>query len=92
MESTLMAYEGWKNRATWNVSLWLNNDEPIYRGAVEFMKNYKGISPYRTFMRECGLQGQRTPDGILWVSQILDFEELNAMMWELAPEGARQLQ
>jgi hypothetical protein len=50
------------------------------------MKDYKGIAPYRSFMRTCGLQGQRTGDGILWVSQILDFEALNAMMWELAPQ------
>jgi hypothetical protein len=76
-------YNGWKNRATWNVALWVNNDQDIYEGAVEFMKDYKGISPYRTFMRTCGLQGQRTPDKILWVSQILDFDALNEMMKEL---------
>jgi hypothetical protein len=65
------------------VALWVSNDQGIYEGAVEFMKDYKGISPYRTFMRTCGLQGQRTPDGILWVSRILDFEALNEMMKEL---------
>lgn len=76
-------YNGWKNRATWNVSMCLNNDESIYLNAVKFMKDYKGISPYRTFMRVSGLQGERTPDQILWVSRILDFEALNDMMKEL---------
>ena len=26
-----MSYNGWSNRATWNVSPWLNNDEGSYR-------------------------------------------------------------
>lgn len=26
-----MTYQGWKNYETWNVSLWVNNDEPMYR-------------------------------------------------------------
>jgi len=85
----MSTYEGWKNRATWNVSLWLNNDEPTYRAAVEFMKDYKGKTPYKSFCRDSGLDTQRTPDRIMWVSQILDYKELNEMMWELAPEGVR---
>jgi hypothetical protein len=85
-------YEGWKNRATWNCALWINNDEPLYRVAVEFMKDYKGNTPYKSFCRESGLDVQRTPDNILWVSQILDYQALNEMMLELAPEGARNVQ
>jgi len=26
-------YQGWTNWATWNVALWLGNDEPLYRMA-----------------------------------------------------------
>lgn len=86
-----VTYEGWKNRSTWNVALWINNDEPLYNGAVEFMTKYEGNNPYRSFCRDSGLDSQKTPDGIMWLSQILDYEELDAMMWEMAPEGARQL-
>ena len=28
-------YNGWKNWATWNVALWLGNDEGLYRAARE---------------------------------------------------------
>lgn len=85
-------YNGWKNRATWNVSLWLNNEYPYYTGAVEFMKDYKGTSPYKDFCVDSGLSAQKTPDGYYWTGQYLDYQELDAMMWELAPEGARHVQ
>lgn len=28
-------YNGWKNYPTWAVNLWLSNDEPLYREALE---------------------------------------------------------
>lgn len=82
-------YEGWKNRSTWNVALWLSNEYGIYLGAVNFMKDYKGKRPYIDFMRDCGLDQQVTGDGIKWVSHLLDYDALNEMMWEFAPEGSR---
>lgn len=75
-----MSYNGWTNKATWNVALWINNDEPTYSAAVEFMKDYKGDSAYRDFCEETGLSTQKTPDGYEWVSELLDYQELNIMM------------
>ena len=76
-------YNGWKNRQTWNVSLWINNDEPLYRAAVEFMKTYKGKAPYITFIKKNYMEGSRTPDNIAWDGTRLDYKALNGMMREL---------
>jgi hypothetical protein len=34
-------YQGWSNRATWNVALWLNNDYSLYRGKEDLAKRYR---------------------------------------------------
>ena len=75
-------YEGWANYATWNVMLWINNEEPYYRAAVAFMKDYKGTRPYLDFIEDCGLDAQRTPDRIAWKSKQLNYAELNDAMRE----------
>jgi len=36
-------YNGWKNWATWNVALWLGNDENLYKMARRFV-NYKDLA------------------------------------------------
>lgn len=84
MEKTNNEYNGWKNRQTWNVSLWINNEESLYKAAVEFMKTYKGNKPYGSFIRHEGLNGSRTPDNIGWYGTRLDYKALNEMMKELA--------
>ena len=64
-------YNGWANRATWNVALWLGNDEPSYRAAVAFARkaSLKGIrgrlgaASAEYFVKQC-LGWDRTPDGV----------------------------
>ena len=85
-------YSGWKNYASWNVMLWIDNDYSTYQAAVSFMQDYKGKRPYIDFCRDSGLDTQKTPDRINWISAKLDYEALNSAMWELAPEGARKIQ
>jgi hypothetical protein len=79
----LNTYNGWKNRQTWNVALWINNDESLYNMAKDFMKNYKGSKPYLAFIKRYGMQEDRTPDNIKFFSTILDYKALNSMMQEL---------
>tara|TARA_Y100000593_G_scaffold71137_1_gene130603 strand:- start:650 stop:886 length:237 start_codon:yes stop_codon:yes gene_type:complete len=69
-------YNGWKNHATWNVALWINNDEGLYRIAL-LCKDYAEF-------RECmELQGSmRTPDKVAWNDSGLDIEALDEMITE----------
>jgi hypothetical protein len=79
-------YNGWANRSTWNVALWINNDELMYEQAVRFMKKEENIHakhPYKSFILDYGLQSEKTPDGIKFLSSSLDYKALNEMMLEL---------
>ncbi len=77
-------YNGWKNRQTWNVALWINNDYPLYTSAVDFMKhNPDRKNPYKAFILSQGLSAERTPDKIWYISSRLDYDALNDMMREL---------
>lgn len=77
-------YNGWKNRQTWNVALWIGNDEGLYNAAVAFVKRskrQKGI--YVRFIKAMGLEHDRTPDNIAWLGSRLDYKALSEMMVEL---------
>lgn len=77
-------YEGWKNRQTWNVALWINNEYALYQAAVEFMKiNPDPKNPYKAFILNQRMEEDRTPDGYRYWSMMLNYEELNEMMKEL---------
>jgi hypothetical protein len=56
---------GHKNWNHWNVSLWINNDEGLYRMAREFVQHYrnkeKAAAMMLDYLGECG--NLKTPDG-----------------------------
>ena len=84
-------YNGWKNYETWNVALWISNDEVLYNLA----KECRDYEEFREQMEEINgdaaiafLKGGRkhmqirTPDGVAWNDSGLDVQALDEMITE----------
>jgi len=56
-----MKYNGHRSWNAWNISLWLNNEEPTYRYMVSLVQQYGRRKAARLLANE--LAGQSTPDG-----------------------------
>jgi hypothetical protein len=69
-------YNGWKNWATWNVALWLGNDEALYKMARRFV-NYKDLA---NELELCGVA--ETPDGAKYKDEDLDTYALDEWMMD----------
>lgn len=70
-------YHGWKNRATWNVALWLGNDEDLYRLSRRFV-NYKDLAEHLRLNYD--LTG--TPDGVRYDDEELDTYALDEWLMD----------
>jgi len=90
MTATLSTYNGWANYETWNVSLWIQNNQFLYNTAkacVEF-HDVAFETPYEKFVR-CMTKGQigqmlgETNDGVAWDDELVNHNEINKMMLEL---------
>ena len=77
-----MSYNGWKNRATWNVALWINNDEGLYH----FARDCRDYQDFVDGLKECS-DGEpisfQTPDGVAWNDSALDLPRLDELMKKL---------
>ena len=70
-------YNGWKNWATWNVALWLGNDEGLYRLSRRFV-NYKDLADH--LVNDCC--NAMTPDGAYWNDKELDTYALDEWLMD----------
>ena len=71
-------YNGYSSYETWNVALWLGNDEGLYNMARQWAEHgYKSLSH---MLMEFS---PSTPDGVKWDDDNLNICELNEMMEEL---------
>ena len=72
-------FNGWSNYDTWNVALYIQNEEPVYRHCSKFgFQGYEHLTPWLQ-----GYFGMITPDGVSFTSPNLDTEELDEMLMEL---------
>jgi len=70
---------GWANHETWNVALYIQNDEGLYHMAREY--RHHGYQSFAESLKELG--SYETPDGVAWTDSALDYDELNEMLEEL---------
>ena len=69
---------GRKNHATWNVALWIGNDEGLY----DFAKTCETYHDFSSQMRDL-FDSTETPDRVAWNDSALDVERLDEMILEL---------
>ena len=77
---TAQTYNGWANWETWNVALWVQNDEGLYHLARRY--RHLGYKAFASMMMEMD-DNNSTLDGAKWDDPKLDIDELNEMIEDL---------
>ena len=84
-----MSYNGWKNRQTWNVALWIQNDEGLYHFARDCRDYQQFVDDIKDTSGDSAI-GYRTPDGVAWNDSALDVERLDGLIRELNGEESTE--
>ena len=72
-------YNGWSNRETWNVNLWITNKESIYKLIGTIAKGCHSVSELADRMEGFLL--------IIWKDRTPDGDSLNPVNWVEIAEG-----
>ena len=75
VSNATQTYNGWANYETWNVALWIGNDEALYRSARQCYS-------YQDFLNRYS-DDSETPDGVKFNDSNINHVEMDDMMEEL---------
>jgi|694.fasta_scaffold46197_2 hypothetical protein len=76
MKGTIMSYNGYSNYQTWNVCLWIANDE----GLNDFAASCKDYDAFKSGLREIDENSSfayETQDGVAWSDSAINLEEMH---------------
>lgn len=78
-------YNGWANYETWNVMLWINNDELLHSTLKNVWSNNftKAVNTYEKWLLEFEMHKRSTPDGVKWSSKKINLSEVNEHIDEM---------
>jgi len=74
---TQKTYNGWRNYETWNVALWIQNDNRFYSLALD-RGDYESFCEFM-----CEIENFTTPDNVAWDLPCIDSEAIENMFAEL---------
>jgi len=86
-------YNGWKNYETWNINLWIQNDEGLYgfvRDSLAVLLDANGNDWENVSMHDIqeivhdAFPLHKTPDGVSLFSNEIDWDEISDALLELA--------
>jgi hypothetical protein len=72
-----ISYNGWENYETWNVALWINNDQSLYNIAME-AGDYEAFAE---FMID-DFNDASTPDGVRYDDPKVNVIQLNSDVFD----------
>lgn len=87
-QMTQQTYNGWANYETWNVSLWIQNNQFLYNTAVACVE-FKSANeqPYTKFIKCMENCNQfTTQDLVYWADESINQDEINEMMIDMHKE------
>jgi len=67
---------------TKNVVMWLGNDPDLYANLRRYVAMAKTPN-YVQFIWGMKLENSKTPDGVAWISDCLDYQDLNDFVVEI---------
>ena len=82
---TEISYNGWANRETWNVALWLQNDWPLYNVTKSYYGHKQPYESLRLGLRD-SFNYVRTADNVSLWDDAINIEELDNMIMEMQTE------